>query len=129
MPNLIYKKIDYPMPELGDLKHRITIYDRTITAPIDDGGNYGLDFTKRIIVWASIDTMKGDVIFDSVNMDRTISHTMMIRFLPFITQEHWIAYDSDYYDIVRIENIKMHDRYQYLYCNLRGNTAKAVNKA
>lgn len=129
MPQLIYKKLDYPMPELGDLKHRITIYARNIKAPIDASHNYGLDFKSMITVWASIKTLKGDTIFDNVNLDKAISHVMTIRYLPFLTQEHWITYNHKYYDIVRVQDINEQLRFQILYCNLRGDVSKEANKA
>ena len=117
------------MPELGDMKHRIQIYDRTIKEPTDATGNYSLDFKKKITVWASIKSVVGIVVFDSVNMDKTVSHLMTIRYLPFITQEHWIWYDSKYYDIIKIENLNEQNRFQRLHCNLRGLTSKVANEA
>lgn len=129
MPQLLYKPRKYVMPCLGDMIHRIAIYDRTIKAPIDDAGNYSLDFKKKITVWAKIDTVVGVVIFDSVNMDRTISHKMLIRYLPFITQEYWVWHNSKYYDIVKIENLNEEKRFQVLHCNLRGTDTKAANEA
>lgn len=129
MPQLIYKPRKYKMPCLGDMIHRIEIYDRTIRVPIDDTGNYGLDFKKKIIVWCSIESVVGIVVFDSVNMDKTISHKMVIRHLPFLTQEHWIWYKSKYYDIIKIENLNEENRFQMLYCNVRGSDSKAANQA
>lgn len=129
MPQLIYKPLDYSMPELGDLKHRITIYARNIKAPIDASQNYGLSFQQMITVWASIKTLKGDTIFDNVNLDKAISHIMVVRYLPFLTQEHWITYNQKYYDIVRLQDINEQLRFQVLYCNLRGDVSKGVNKA
>jgi len=117
------------MPELGDLKHRITIKSRAIKAPIDASENYGLDFKDLIVVWASIKTIKGDVIFDSTTMDKSISHIMTIRYLPFLTQEYWITYNQKYYDIIRVQDINEQMRFQILYCNLRGDMNKEVNKA
>lgn len=117
------------MPCLGDMIHRIEIYDRTIKAPTDATGNYSLDFKKKITVWASIETVVGVVIFDSVNMDRTISHKMVIRYLPFITVEYWVWYDSKYYDIIKIEDWNEEKRFQVLLCNVRGSDAKAANQA
>lgn len=129
MPQLIYKPRQYKMPCLGDMIHRIEIYDRTIKAPTDATGNYSLDFKKKITVWASIETVVGVVIFDSVNMDRTISHKMVIRYLPFITVEYWVWYDSKYYDIIKIEDWNEEKRFQVLLCNVRGSDAKAANQA
>lgn len=129
MPQLLYKPRKYAMPCLGDMIHRIEIYDRTIKAPTDATGNYSLDFKKKITVWASIETVVGIVIFDSVNMDRTVSHKMVIRYLPFITAEHWIWYDSKYYDIIKIEDWNEEKRFQTLHCNVRGSDAKAGNQA
>lgn len=96
---------------------------------MDNTGNYSLDFKKKIVVWASIETVVGVVIFDSVNMDRTISHKMVIRYLPFLTAEYWIWYESKYYDIVKIENWGEEKRYQTLHCNVRGSDSKAGNQA
>jgi head-tail adaptor len=130
MPQLLYKKRKYPMPCLGDLIHRVIIYDRTIKAPESaDEGNYTLDYSKKITVWAGIESVVGVVIFDSVNMDKTITHKMIIRYLPFITQEHWIKYDQQYFDIVRIEDMNNEKRFQILYCNVRGSISKLVNEA
>jgi len=117
------------MPCLGDMIHRIDIYDRTIKAPTDDTGNYSLSFKKKITVWGSIESVGGIVVFDSVNIERVVSHRLMIRYLPFLTQEHWIWYDSKYYDIVQIENLNEEKRYQILYCSVRGADSKVANQA
>jgi hypothetical protein len=129
MPRLIYKHIDYVMPELGDLKHRVIIYDRTIVEPKDLTSNYDLSFKKKLSVWASWKTIKGDVIFDEVNTDKTITHIGVIRYLPFLTQEYWVYYDNRYFDIVRVQDINEQKRFQILYCNLRGFIDKPASEA
>lgn len=129
MPKVIYKHVSHKLPELGDLKHRITIYSREIKSPTDATGNYSLNLTQAIKVWASIETIKGDILFDSVNMERSICSLITIRYLPFITQEYWIAYNNTYYDILQVEDLNEQRRFQVLYCNVRGSTSKEVNKA
>ena len=129
MPQLIYKQRKYVMPNLGDMIHRITIYDREIKTPVQGNIDYTLDFSKMITVWASIESVVGIVVFDSVNMDRTISHKMLIRYLPFITQEHWIEFKGKYYDIVNVEDLNEEKRFQVLRCNLRGKAVDVANEA
>lgn len=129
MPQLLYKPRKYVMPCLGDMIHRIDIYDREIKSPIDDTGNYGLDFKKKITIWCSIETINGLTLFDSVNIERIVSHKMMIRYLSFLTQEYWIWYKSNYYDIIKIEDLNEEKRYQILYCNIRGVDSKLANQA
>ena len=129
MPQLIYKQRKYVMPNLGDMIHRITIYDREIKTQVQGNIDYTLDFSKMITVWASIESVVGIVVFDSVNMDRTISHKMLIRYLPFITQEHWIEFKGKYYDIVNVEDLNEEKRFQVLRCNLRGKAVDVANEA
>jgi SPP1 family predicted phage head-tail adaptor len=117
------------MPNIGDMTHRVAIYDRSIKAPTDDTGNYSLDFKKKIVVWASIETVVGVVIFDSVNMDKTITHKLLIRYLPFVTQEYWVSYKNNYYDIVKVEDLNEEKRFQILHCNLRGSQLMPANEA
>lgn len=129
MPQCTYKPRKYNKYCLGDFIHRITLHERKIKAPLKADVNYDINLTKKITVWARIDTVAGKVIFDSVNMDRTVTHVILVRYISYLTTEHWVEHQDKYFDIVKIVNIGDENRFLELYCNERGDKNKKANLA
>ena len=118
---------------IGSLNRKIIIYVRSITAPLADSVDYGENLSQPLTVWAMIETVNGVTTFDSSNIERIVTHNIYIRYRANITFENWLEVPrinepvSQYYDIIRVENLDENYRFYKLICNLRGDTAKPVN--
>lgn len=123
-------------PIIGDMRHLISIRTRTIgvTNPTN------IDFTENFVttntVYASIVTKQGDSLFDGTNLE---SHTDTLFFIRFIsnlqyfssdlTQEYWIEYNGNRYDIKTVESYDERQQFMLLRCTLRGASNIPVNSA
>lgn len=123
-------------PILGDMRHLILIRTRAITAATPTDVDFDESFTTTNTVWASIETKDGDKIFDGTNLDSRIDINFIIRFIhgliPYtsgLTEEKWIDYRDNRYDIINVESYDERQIFMRLKCNVRGDKTKEVNKA
>ncbi|MEE8341967.1 MAG: phage head closure protein [Candidatus Neomarinimicrobiota bacterium] len=112
----------------GDLRQRIEIQTRSITSPADCI-NFDELFTTVETVFASIETVNGQTVFDSTNTEVIVTHKIYIRFLSTVTAETWLQFNNEKYDILKVENIDNRNEYLILRCNKRGINTKDVNFA
>lgn len=100
---------------VGDMTHRITIQDRAITPP--DDGDVDLDhtFTTAATVWASVETLSGETLFDGVEKDDIVSHSITIRYIEgVVSSESWILLpDGTRLDILNVEDLE--ERHEWLH--------------
>lgn len=113
----------------GDLKSRIQIYNRSISAPLSINVDFQELFTQPITTFAMIETANGETIFDSTNIEKVVTHNFYIRAIKNLTSEGWILFKQKYYDILTVENLNEEDRFMLIKANLRGTEALAVNFA
>jgi head-tail adaptor len=123
-------------PILGDARHLILIRTRNITATTPTDIDFDESFTTTNSVYAYIETKDGDKVFDGTNLDSRIDIIFRIRFIhgmiPYtsgLTEEKWIEYREDRYDIITVESYDERQQWMQLKCNLRGDKTKEVNKA
>lgn len=111
----------------GDLKHKIKIQSRAIKTPVT-----GVDLTEEMTdektAWAGIKTGRGESIFDAQQVERDVTHYFFVRYISWITAEHWILYKTKRYDILDIENINEDNEFMRLRCNVRGATTSEKSK-
>lgn len=128
MPNCVKIK---PKPYkvcTGDLNKRVTLYVRNITDPQGGSVDYGETFLTPVVVWAMVDTLtKGLQIFDGTNVIGEATHLFYIRYLPSITFELYLDYNSRRFRIIDVQNIGERDETIVLRCTERGDVAKPVN--
>jgi SPP1 family predicted phage head-tail adaptor len=130
MPRYSITKKKYPVVDAGSLNCRITINLRQIKAPTYSDVNFNETFTKRIDIWAMIESVNGITIFDATNTEKVVSHRIFIRNPSFeITAEDWIEYRGVYYDVLNVEEMGMEQRFLCLLVNLRGDKTRVVNYA
>jgi SPP1 family predicted phage head-tail adaptor len=126
---------EIPIICIGDLNRKIIIKTRVLTPPSTNSTDYTEVFTTVATVWAMIKTsgLKGRSEFDGTQMsamDRiSNTHEMYIRYRSGITQEHFIEYNSEYYDILEVFNMDEANTVTHLKCKLRGPTANSINLA
>ena len=112
---------------IGDMKYSIELNTRSIQAPTVGGVDFGESFTDPVIVSAAIETKNGETVFDGSNTERVITHRFYIRFLPDITEETWIRFESNFYDILTVENLDQRSEFLLLRCTLRGPDTVKTN--
>lgn len=114
---------------IGDLNKRIGLQVRTLTEPLDGVADPTLVFGTATEVWAKIETSTGKTIFDGINTDVNITHTIFIRFRSDVDETTWIAYNSIRYDIKRVENYEEVSEFLRLSCVIRGPTSQKASQA
>ena len=120
---------------VGDLRHRATIQSRAITA-VDDSVDYEMVFAGAVPdnepdaqIWAGIKTVRGVTVFDQTNVERTISHEIVMRYHDDVTAQNWLLIDGSRYDIYQVENVNERNEWIVLQCNKRGTEDNSVNAA
>lgn len=120
---------------IGDLNRKIIIKSRVLTPPSAGSTDYTEVFATVATVWAMIKTsgLKGRAEFDGTQMSSqdkiSNTHEMYIRYRSDVTQEHFIEYNSEYYDILEVFNMDEANTVTHLKCKLRGSTSNSINQA
>ncbi len=120
---------------IGSLNRKILLLSRSIATPKGGSINFGETFTLSSTVWADIKTKNGTQIFDDVNVDRSHTHDVFIRYIEGLTSETWITLPSVTggknvrLDILEIINLQEENRFMKLVCSLIGDDTKAANSA
>jgi len=110
---------------IGDLKYRISFYDREIL-PTDAG--YEETQTNIITKWAAVESVNPKHLFSDVNLDgKEISHKFIIRYDPDINSEKIAKYDENIYKIVYIDDPELRKEFMVLYVHLEGSEDKEAN--
>lgn len=120
---------------VGDLRHIATIQNRVISA-VNDSVDYEMVFSGAIPdtedsaqVWVGIKTVRGVTVFDQTNVERTISHEIVMRYRDDVTAQNWLLIDGFRYDIFQVENVNERSEWLVLQCNKRGTEDNSVNAA
>ena len=111
---------------IGDMNRQITLHTRSITG-LSDGVDFDETLSAPTVVWAAIQTIKGEDIFDGTNVIGTATHNFFIRAINTLTAETWLEYNGEYYDVLDIQNYEERNQFMVLRCSVRGDTSKETN--
>jgi SPP1 family predicted phage head-tail adaptor len=111
----------------GDLKWPIVVNTRSITPPTNDSVDYEEVFTSPMTVYAMIETVYGETVFDGTNTEKVITHKFYIRYVSDLTFEEWVLFRDKYYDIINVENLNEENRFMLINANIRGTSSLDVN--
>ena len=129
MSNCNQIKFNYDKICIRDLRHKVSIYTRSITAPnflSEQSTKYTEDFTLVSSVWAAVQVVDGVKEFDTISLNKNSNtHNFYIRYRHNITQENWLDYQGLRYDILKISNLNLRNKFIKLYCSLSGDNTKA----
>ena len=136
MGNQLNKKRLSKMPQIGDMRERVSIYDRGMVAPVAGSMEFVEGLTLVATVWAMMETTSGYHIFDGdkmfdgvdVNTDNKTIHQFTIRYRDDIEYQQVIKYKGFHYQIMKVENSESRSRFLFLYCVMLGDDTKEVNK-
>lgn len=113
---------------IGDLRNKIDLNSRDITAPSFNSVDFDENFVVTKSVWAGIETQTGKVFFDGVETETAISHIMYIRFDATVTAETWITFASRRIDILKVEDMEERGEFMKLTCSDRGFENREASK-
>jgi len=122
---------------IGDLDRLVRLENRAITPP-ENGIDYTETFTKKQIsgspippgdVWAMIESVSGETVFDSTNIERDVTHRIYIRFDEGVTAQTWILFEGTRFNILDVEDLDLRHEFLLLRCTVRGTSAKSNNAA
>lgn len=111
----------------GSLDRRVSILKRDLLAPVTDE-NFGQGFTLLKKVWAGLKTTQGRASFYSTNTEESVTHIFYVRWFDTITGNLWVNHKGENYDIIEVENIDQRSEFAALYCNVRGDDTKDMNR-
>jgi len=114
---------------IGDLDKRINLFSRSIKAPTNSSVDFDEEFVKEYEKWAMIHTTRGAELFDGVSLTNAFTHKIYIRYEEGITQEDWIEFNNDKYDIVDVEDLEERHEFLLLKCKIRGDKDTLANFA
>lgn len=131
---------------IGDMRDRITLYPRSITAPVYNTTSSTELYENGMEVWASVFTFeRKKEIFDNVNVSETASHSFTIRldttkigfplYFPIvfssfsfgITSEYMIVWEGKIYEILKTSHPDGRKQYVELLSRLKGKQTLAAN--
>lgn len=113
---------------VGDMRDRIIIQDRDIVPPVGDSVDLTELFSGDQPVWAGINTVSGETIFDGTGTERDVTHRLITRYIEGVTSENWILTEGDErLDILDVENLDERSEYMLLRCTNRGTSSNAAS--
>lgn len=111
---------------IGDMRTRISLENRSISAPNFDTVAFDENYTQIIETWAKVETEFNNRIFDGIAIDAIPSHKFTIRYRDDITSETRIRYSDVLYRIQKTDNLEMRNEYLILYASIDGDDTKAA---
>lgn len=116
---------------IGDMRHLIQIFQRSITQTNNQSPDFTETFTLAYTVWAKLVTVKPKKEFAGTNINREVTHEFYIRYIAAldadIESNFYILYKNEYYDIFDIEDLDERHRFMKLPCSIRGDSTLPVN--
>lgn len=123
-----YKKLKKKKLCIGDLRKKITVYDRSIK-PAETSSEFenSQTFSNAVIYWCAIETKTGVEIFDGSNLLGSATHIFYIKYVESINTENTIKWNNKYYTVLQVDNVNEENEYLAIFCSERGTTSNGVN--
>lgn len=116
---------------IGDMRERITLHERTITAPVFGSAAFTEAYDTGVTVWASASTLSlvsaGQALFDGVQMKDRPTDVFIIRYRDNVTTETIIRWQGNAYEIKEIINPDRRKQYIELRSRIIGDVNKEAN--
>ena len=139
MGNLEVKRRKSRSPQIGDMRERISIYKRVLTSPAFESASFQQNLELKATVWASLETTRGDKVFNQVNLANETAYIFRSRYTklevdpddplrPDAQSRDIILYKGSHYRIRSVENLDGRKRFLKISCTLLGTAAVEVNK-
>jgi head-tail adaptor len=116
-------------PCIGDMRDQIGIYVRNIITPIGNSTDATELLTLIYSPWAQLETVSGQEFFDEHNILIVPTHVWTMRYLPGIDINHWIFFQSQWYNIIDVNDTEERHISLIIRTCVEGNFEKPVNEA
>lgn len=116
---------------IGDMRHRIELHDRELTAPGEGEVDFDHDFAPFAKPWASVRTVTGKTHFDGVATETPITHAfaMRKRSAGRATAETWVIWKGQRYDVLDVENLDERGEFVELMTASKGSVDMAGSQS
>ena len=128
MPSRQIQRRKLRKTSIGDMRERILLQERTVTAPVFGSSSFTEVYAGGISRWAKVETNFSGRLFDGVQLSEIPSHKFTIRFSSAVTTETRIRYKNVLYRILRLDNLEMRDEYLILFAKIDGDDTKEANQ-
>lgn len=108
---------------IGDLDSFIKIQIRTKITPGPGETVATMEVTDDLEVWARHDSSKGEVVFDSSNMEQVSTDKFYIRFIPNISVVNSLEKNGKRYKVIDIEDLNGNEEFLLIRTSRRGSSA------
>jgi len=116
------------VPQIGDMRDRVALYQRDITAPVFGTPSFTELYTLIDTVWAGVTTFQGPTTFDEVNTKKNINIEFKIRYRADVTTETVIGFDGKHYKIIDPNDMDKRSRFLFIRCTLLGDEDLEANQ-
>lgn len=129
MPTRLTSRRRLKKYSIGDMRERITIHTRILTAPDFDSVDLSEQYDIGTETWATIETLdKKRQLFGGVNIPEGATHSFIIRYNADITSENVIRWEGNAYDILRVADFDGRKMYLELFSKLLGDETLEANQ-
>ena len=105
----------------GDMDKYIIVEIRTLQVPEDDEVDYRIELKAEQPFYAMLETVRGETVFDEINIEQVVTHKFYIHYIPDVTFERFVLFNGERYRIVNVTNLNERNQFYVLRCNLRGS--------
>ena len=113
---------------IGSLNRRVEIYVRNIKAPAKGSVDFSDEFTLKKTVWAMIESVSGETMFNASNIETVVTHQFYIRYIPGVDIVDVIVYGGLRYKIVNVENLNNENYFLLIKTSDRGDSDLPANE-
>lgn len=114
---------------VGDMRDEIVIELRSLTPPSGGSVDFTETFSTKETVWAAINTVNGETIFDGTGTERDVTHRIHTRYISGVTAEDWVTHKNERFDVLSVEDLDERQEYMLLRCTNRGLSSNNASQA
>lgn len=114
---------------IGALKNKVGLYTRDLASPAFGSQDNQQEYALVANIYAAVKTVNGIDIFDDINAGNadgvpgTATIFFFVRHRTDVTAENFIQYRGINYDILRVEQIDLEQRFLKIFAAPRGEAA------
>jgi len=113
---------------IGSLNRKIEIHVRSIKAPAKGSVDFSDKYTLKKKVWAMIETVSGETMFNASNIETVVTHQFYIRYIPDVDIVDVIVYGGLRYTLVNVENLNNENYFLLIKASDRGDSDLPANE-
>lgn len=135
MPRYTTREQEQVHVSIGDLRNQISVMGRSLQPDPNGGVDMVEVVTTVATLWAMVKTIdnNGRSMFDGTQVDRSGqlvgTHEFYTRYHPAVTQENWIDFRGERFDVLEITSFNEKNTFLKFLCKIRGANTLPTNEA